>query len=473
MLVRVRKHLLTAIITFAVIVGTMAVYTFTRTPMYTATAQMYASYQGLTSENGAADLSSINMGTTYINSQLDTYPNLVKTEAVLKPVIDELGLNMTVGQLGSMVSASRPDSTYMIDISASSSDPKMASSVVNKVAESLKTQVSSGLTADNRKAVSPVNLSVVQPAYTPVAPSSPNKTLNMLVAVFLGLIVGFTLALLRDLMDKNVRQVADIEYITETSVIGTLPNNAVFAGKSPVVIAQPSGHAAEEIRRLRANLMFISPDASGNTNVVIVASSSADEGKTTVATNLAAAYAENGSSVLLIDADMRNPSVAKKLGISGSVGLAHLLTGQVDSKEAIQRYWKPNFHVLPAGDKVPNPSVLLNSNAMHELIAQVAQHYDRVIIDTSPMKVAGDAAVFARDGGEVLLVVGNNVARKTDLKQTVQEFKTIDVPLVGSVFNFAPIDKKSNGEYYYYYGEDKNGKPEGASDGKESKAKHK
>ncbi len=121
-------------------------------------------------------------------------------------------------------------------------------------------------------------------------------------------------------------------------------------------------------------------------NVIVVTSTGPSEGKTTVSVNLATAFAESGHKVLLIDADVRNPSVSKKkIGIEGTVGLTHLITNQVSSS-SIQRYWKPNFHVLPAGKQSMNPSILLNSRAMKALVEQVAESYDYVFVDTAPMQ---------------------------------------------------------------------------------------
>ena len=143
---------------------------------------------------------------------------------------------------------------------------------------------------------------------------------------------------------------------------------------------------------------------------MVVTSAGASEGKTTISVNIAAALAEDGPRVLLIDADLRHPSVAHKIDIDGSAGLTHVLSGQAAVKDVIQRYWKPNLHIIPAGPKPPNASTLLNSPLMTTLVANAMQQYDYIIIDTAPMVVANDAVIFMKQGWHV----GDGVPPRSD-----------------------------------------------------------
>lgn len=238
--------------------------------------------------------------------------------------------------------------------------------------------------------------------------------------------------------------------------------------RPPVIIAKPTSREAEEVRRLRTNLMFALPDGP-QSNVIVVTSAGPSEGKTTLCVNLATAFAENDGKVLLVDADVRNPSIADKIGIDGNVGLTHLITNQVSSQDAIQRYWKQNLHVLPAGTQSMNPSILLNSRAMKALIEQVAGAYDYVIVDTAPIQVANDAAVFAKEGPELLLVAGIGVTEKNVLRQTTQELETLDIHAAGVAINYAEQDKSRKSVYYYYYG---NTKLDGGKRHRDTGSKH-
>lgn len=456
----VRKHVITAVVTLVIVMVAICAYTFTRTPQYTATSEFLATYRSSAAASGASsNAGELSSGANYINSQIQTYPQLVKTESVLQPVIDDLGLDTTVKELAESVTASNPDGTMLVDISVNDPDPKQASSIANSVAENLRKQVTSTIYSDEGdKIISPVNLTVVQQAYAPASPSSPNVKLNLAAGLAVGVILGIVVAFIKDLLDTRVRRDSDVTAVIDAPVLGSLSRNEAYAGTSPVIISRPASREAEEIRRLRTNVMFVLPDEPLS-NVIVVTSTGPSEGKTTLSVNLATAFAENGSKVLLIDADVRNPSVSKALGIEGAVGLTHLITNRVSSHDAIQRYWKPNFHVLPAGKQTMNPSILLNSRAMKALVEQVSGAYDYVIIDTAPMQVANDAAVFAKEGPELLLVAGLGVTEKKLLRQTGHELSTLSIDPVGLAMNYGETEKPQKGGYYYYGDEsDDNGK---------------
>lgn len=453
-----KKHVVTAVITFVVIVAGVCAYTFTRTPMYTASAQLFATYRNTAADSSNAN--SYNAGASYISSQIATYPDLVKTEAVLQPVIDDLGLDTSVGALSRQVSASNPTDTMMLKVSVSDADPEMAAKIANAASASLRDQITGSLYSEGgSELISPVNLAIVQKAGTPGSPSSPNVKMNLAVGLAGGLVMGVIAAVLKDLLDRRVRTVADVQAIAETPILGTLTQGDVFTEKAPVMVGHASSREAEDLRRLRTNLTFME-NGEGLSNVIVVTSSSPSEGKTTTSSNLAVAFAENGAKVLLIDADVRNPSIAKSLDVENSVGLTHLVSGEVSSRDAIQKYWKSNLHVLTSGQQTLNPSVLLNSMAMKALIHQVADSYDHVIIDTAPMQVSNDAAVFAKEGAQLLMVAGLGVVEKRRLTATMDELETLDIEPVGMVLNFAEQEKAKDSYYYYYYGE-KDGKRQG------------
>lgn len=164
--------------------------------------------------------------------------------------------------------------------------------------------------------------------------------------------------------------------------------------------------------------------------------------------------------------------MSKTLGIEGTVGLTHLITNGVSSHDAIQRYWKPNFHVLPAGKQTMNPSILLNSRAMKALIEHVAGVYDYVIIDTAPMQVSNDAAVFAKEGPELLVVAGLGITEKKMIRQVARELKTASIEPVGLAMNYGEMDKPQRNGYYYYGSDtDENGRKRQSQHKRSGKAK--
>ncbi|KFI96140.1 polysaccharide biosynthesis tyrosine autokinase [Bifidobacterium stellenboschense] len=461
-----KKHLIVELAVLLVVLAGGYAYVSRQTPQYTATTQMFASVNhsaiygssdasagepsgdDSTKSSPTADASG---DTSYISGQVGALPTLVTTPAVLQPVIDDLGLDTTVDALGTKITVST-QTTYFVNVSVVDTNPKRAANIANAVSRSLKKQISADSYASEKTYVlSLLNLAVVRQAEVPKTPSSPNVKSFMFKMTLAGIVAAVCVALIIEAADKRLRQIADLQRLADAPTLGVLLKDDAFQASAPVVVSAPSGSAAESIRRLALNLMFIAPDRTEQSNVIVISSAGQHEGKTTVAVNLAAALAEKGEKVLLIDTDLRRPSVAKALNINGKVGLSHLLAGQVGSKDAIQQYWKPNFHVLPAGDQTTNPSILINSHAMQELLKQVASTYDHVIIDTTPMRVANDAAVFAKEGARLILVASQGVTVKKQLRDTMQEFEMIGVAPVGTVFNNDHVKRGKNS--YYYYGD--------------------
>lgn len=448
----VGKHMFTAILVFVLVVVGVTAYTLTAQKKYMATAQLFASYNNTTADALDSSVSSQSTAGTYIATQLKSYPDLVKTEAVLQPVIDELNDNsITTDDLATMVTATNPTDTYMLNVSVEATSPEQSAQLANEVSQSLSRVVSSELYASGKKSM--VKLSVVQKAKTPISQSSPNTKLNIAVAVVAGIVLGIFAALVRDLLARKLQDLMDLQSIDPNgSIAGIIPKDEVLNVTKPVIVTKPDSPIAEEFRRMRTNLSFVTSKDGDKGRLIVITSSMPSEGKTTMSCNLAAALAENGASVLLIDADLRHPSVAKRLGLEGGVGLAHVLSNQASVKDVVQRYWKPNLHIMPAGPRIQNASVLLNSRIMHELVHQAVQQYDYVIIDTTPMSVANDAAVFGQMGNGVVMISARGVTYKSALRGAVNELRDLDVPLLGYVFNLA--DEKRNRGYgnYYYYG---------------------
>ena len=448
----VRKHLVAAIATFVVVVGLVAAYTFLTPPKYTATAQLFATYAAQSETQTSSDM---NSGASYLSTQIKTYPQLVKTEAVLRPVIKDLGLDMTTSELAARVTATNPSNTFMVDVSVEDGDAARSAAIANSVAKSLSQQVTSSLYTDE-STKSPIQLTLVQKATTPQSPSSPKTTLYLASGIVLGIICGIGIALLLDMLNTKVEGASDVRELTHASSLGSVQRSDLLEESRPVVIAQTSSKEAEEFRRIRTNIAFLAPNTKEHGHLLVISSTRPSEGKTTISTNVAAAIAEVGKSVLLIDADLRHPSVAKKLGIEGQVGLSHILSAQATPRDVVQKYWKQNLHVLPAGKRPANASVLLNSEIMTDMVEQALTQYDYVIIDTAPLSVSDDAVVFGRMADGIILVVGRGVADKKELEEASTSLKEADVPILGFVLNYADEKKHSgkNGNYYYYYYDD-------------------
>lgn len=250
----IRKHLVTAIIAFVVVVAGVSAYTFLAPPKYTATAQAMATYNA--SQDGES-ISQQSTGGTYISNQITSYPTLAATEKVLKPVINELGLDETVDDLAGQITVTNPTNTAFVNIAAVDGDPKQAADIANAVAESLKTVIENDLyTGDT----SPVKVSIVQKAQTPLTKSSPKTVLYLAVGVVLGLIVGVFAALIKDLLNTRVEEPSDVRGVVRASSLGSVPVDDLLESKRPVLVSQPNGAIAEEFRRIHTNIDFLQTD---------------------------------------------------------------------------------------------------------------------------------------------------------------------------------------------------------------------
>ncbi|KFI68327.1 Chain length regulator (capsular polysaccharide biosynthesis)/Tyrosine-protein kinase (capsular polysaccharide biosynthesis) [Bifidobacterium magnum] len=443
----VLKHLITVVIGFIVVFGLSCVYLLVKTPEYTATAQAFTTYSDTSNVN--ENYSSLGSAASYISTQVKSYPTLITTDVVLQPVIDQMHLDESIATLAKTITAVNPTNTAFINISASSEDPHEAAKIANAVTDSFQNVVQSSLYMDNKQ--SPVKITVVQKAMVPESPSAPKTPLVLLIGIVGGLIVGIIAALLKDVLSRKIQDDSELTTYINAPTLGRIPEDEAVNSNTSVIISEPGSSVAEDYRRICTNLSFIAPISGTNSRLVVVSAVGANEGKTTTAVNVATALAETGSAVLLIDADLRNPSVAKKLDIDGSAGLAHVLSGQASVKDVVQRFWKANLHIMPAGPKPPNAAQLLNSPVMSELINNALHQYDYVIIDTAPLVVANDGALFAKQGGGLVMVSRRGVTLKKQLSETAAELANLHVDVTGFVFNGAKLDKKLAGSSYYYY----------------------
>lgn len=469
----VKKHIVSELVIFVAVVGATVLVTMNTTPSYSAETELMAQYQSLTANpssgsSSSSDSSSLSYNQTQsLVTQVEALPNIVMVDSVLQPVIDDLGLHESVSQLREKVTAQAVSNSTLLDLGVSDSDPQRAAKIVEALADSLNAQMSG--TTNGSQATTPMRLIVVKKATVPTTPDSPNVLANIAIGTAAGIVLAVLGAIILEMRKKTVETEDDVRSCIDAPILASVPKAPTLRGNVPAVIAKPAGHAAEEIRRLATNLAFVVLDRNEESNVLVITSSTPAEGKTTIAANLAAAYAERGESVLLMDADIRHPSVGSFLNLSSGVGLISLLTKQAASETVIQKYWKPNFHVLPVEDRPTNPALLVQSKTMKSFIQQASAHYDHVIIDTAPMSVANDAAAFSKNGATVLLVVSLDVAVKKSLRAVVQEFNVIGSHISGVTLNMV-AGQRGSGSGYYYYDDDNSSDKHGKARRRKSKS---
>lgn len=430
-------------VTVATLVGLMAaaIFTLAVSPTYTARTQLFVSIQ-----NGGS-VQELAQGNTFGQSRVQSYVRTATTPTVLQPVVDSLGLETSAIDLASQIEVTADLNTVLINVDVTDNSPIQAAAVAQGVAESLVQAVDS-LERPSESDPSPVKLSVVTPAVAPAEPSTPNALLNIGLGLLFGLMAGLAIALVKSTMDTRIRGEADVRRRTDAAILGGISIDGNAAKKPLLTQAPHQSPRAESFRQIRTNIQFAQVGRSSNT--VLVTSSLPGEGKSTTATNLALALAETGQSVALVDADLRRPMISTYLGLERSAGLTTALVGKAEIEDLLQPWGTGNLSVLTSGTIPPNPSELLGSAAMQQIIKDLESNFDAVIIDAPPLLPVTDATVLAQSVGGVILVVANQQISTRDLDKSLASLSLVKADLLGIVLNKMPAKGPDAYSYTYY-----------------------
>ncbi|MCP5516329.1 MAG: polysaccharide biosynthesis tyrosine autokinase [Verrucomicrobiales bacterium] len=277
-----------------------------------------------------------------------------------------------------------------------------------------------------------------RPARRPVRP---NITINLGLGIVFGLIMGIALAFFIEYLDTSVKTIDDVERAMDAAVVGVIPQNVGL-----LVRDGPDSPHAEAYRVLRTNVLFSRKEPSANT--VTVVSGGAGEGKSTTIFNLATVFAQNGERVLLVDSDLRRPSLHKFLNVSNSVGLTNFLLKQNTMEEVIQTTSMATLDFLPSG-KLPSSALgILNSARMKEFVDEVRSRYDFVFFDSPPIMGVSDASILTSVVDMTLLVIQYRKYPQAMTLRAKQMVQKVGGTLLGIVLNNINISQDS---YYYYY----------------------
>ncbi len=272
-------------------------------------------------------------------------------------------------------------------------------------------------------------------------PVRPNIPLNIALGVLVGLLMGFGLAFFIEYLDTSVKTIDDVEKALQAPVLGVIPQNV-----GALIEEGPESPHAEAYRVLRTNVLFSRKDPLLNTLTVV--SGGAGEGKSTTIFNLATVFAQNGQRVLIVDSDLRRPSLHKLLNVSNSIGLTNYLLRQNTLEEVIQTTKLPTMHFLPSG-KLPSSSLgILNSPQMKEFIKTAKERYDFVFFDSPPIMGVSDASILASEVDMSILVIQYRKYPQAMTLRAKQMVEKVGGRMLGVVLNNINISQDS---YYYYY----------------------
>lgn len=443
----VRAHWM-GVLAFALVGALLAfAWSLSQPKVYAATSS------GFVTAGGASDPGSSNLGDILAKSRVKSYVVLATDRSTAQKVIDDLDLDTTPEALVGRISATQPTDTVIITITAQGPDPRSARELADAWIKGLAERIEEIETpAGGGKPAMQLKLS--EAAGLPSAPVSPKVPRNTLLGLLVGLLLGSAYAAARHQLDRKVRTSAQVEEMTGAPVVAAIPQLDGSPKSRPALVvnapkAQSERFAAEAFRKLRTNLAFM--DVDHPPRVIVVTSPQKGDGKSTVAANLATAVSMSGQPVHLIDGDLRRPRVAKTLGLDGTVGLTDVLAGRLPVAEAAQRVdGLDGLLVIPAGTRVPNPSEILASQAMRDLLRDLARD-TMVIVDAPPLLPVTDGAILARIADGALIVVSTGKTIDSEVMAAMKNLEKVHARALGIILN--RVSKRtSTADHYAEYG---------------------
>lgn len=308
------------------------------------------------------------------------------------------------------------------------------------------------------------SIHIVDDADVPILPSSPRTNFNYAIGAALGFLIGLGLGLVLEAMDTNLKTMTDIEQALQLPLLAAIPavstEDLLPSKFREFAVAKGSSswsRIAEALRGMRTSILLSSPGEPPK--VILITSTRPAEGKSSVSTLMAITFALTGSRVLLIDADLRRPSVHLRFRMGKGLGLSSVLSGKAKAQEAIVPWADlPNLHIMPSGPVPPLPSELLGSNQMGELLEQLRPDYDFIFIDTPPVLAVTDASILGRLTDAAVLIIRYGAAQRHVVQRCIDLLDRSGTHLLGVAVNVVDFNAPEYSEYYgrkyyEYYGE--------------------
>ena len=298
------------------------------------------------------------------------------------------------------------------------------------------------------------NIRIIDRAEVPRSPVKPKKKLNLLLAIIVGLVAGIGLAFFFEYLDNTIKipedlkQHLNIAYLGPTPLIESKGKAQAGDDRSPdlVCLNSPKSTASESYRGIRTNILFSS--AGSAPQVILLTSPGPREGKTITTANLAITMAQSGSKVVVMDCDLRRPKIHHLFGVSRDRGMTNLLVGSDGIEKTLIHTQIPNLDLIPSGPLPPNPSEMLGSERMADLVKELRKHYTRILIDSPPITAVTDSMILSKyvDGVIVIIRAGDTV--RDVAKNSIKQLQTVGAHILGGILNAVDIGKD---KYYYYY----------------------
>jgi tyrosine-protein kinase len=416
--------------------GIAAVVTVQMVPEYGTSVTFFIT----TPNTGGSD---VYQGGLFSQQRVKSYQKLLTGDRLAHLIAAQPGLDLDPAQIRERISAQAVPETVLLDVTVTDSVRDRSLVVATRLAAQFKILVES-LETPPGKQVSSIKVEVVAGPETADQPVSPRPSRNLAYAGLLGFITGAGAAVLREVLDTTVRNAEVLEALASAPVLAVVPFDTGMKSGTLSVTSVGCSARTEALRQLRTNLQYMHVDQPIKT--LVVTSAVAGEGKSSTACGLAMLLAEAGYRVLIVDADLRAPRIAAYLGLASEVGLTSVLAHQTPVGEVVQQYGD-RLWVLPSGALPANPSELLCSPQMSDLLSELREQFDTVIVDCPALLPVTDAAVVAAMADGALVLARSRKTTSTQLTAAVKALRSVDARLLGCVLNM--VAAKGQDAYYY------------------------
>ncbi|WP_283672588.1 polysaccharide biosynthesis tyrosine autokinase [Clostridium perfringens] len=434
-LIRKRMKIIVAIVIASILIVSIKTFFFT-TPIYEAqTTIIINNLLGKSSQLTKEDIS-------YSQLLGETYKPIVKSRKVAEEIKKNLNLEEDYHAISNSIDINSVNGPVM-NITVKNADPKVAREIANEV------PVVFGGELENISKVDGVQ--VIDEALLPTQPISPNKFRNLALGGIIGVVIAIFVVLLLDYFDNKVKTPEELEDILDTSLLGVIPfeneeERKKYEG-NVTIIGNSKSSVSEAYRNTRTNIQFSNLDE--NLNVIAITSSKPSEGKSTMISNIGAAFGNlENKKVLIIDCDLRNPSIHRMFGLSNAIGLTDVLIGNKTFNQCVQNTEVKNLKVLTTGNIPNNPAEILNSNRMRSFVEETKEHFDYVFIDTPPIGIVSDAGIVSTYSDGIILVAASNEVDDNVIKIAKERLVKVNANIIGCILN--KFDYKNHNEYEYY-----------------------